>query len=347
MRGIVVLLAVAGLLMGVGPLRAADKPLVGVSLGVPEGGGATDLIASVLTARTARAGLTYVSVKWSDLEPKPGVYNLKPIDDPVTNLAPLGFHVAITIQTLDTSNRTLPADLMDKPFDSPEVRTRFDALLQQIGPKITAAVTDVNLGNEADVYLGTHPQEIEAFAGLVEAGRTRLRASRPGLPIGVTTTFDGLKTRFSVFQRLNRNMDVIAMTYYPLTAAFAVRPVADVSGDFDMMASAAGAKPLLLQEVGYPADPLLGSSEEKQAAFVDAVFDALNKHSSQIGFVNFFLMYDFGDKLVNALTQYYSLNDAHFRAFLGSLGLRKADGTPRLAWLRFEVRSSAWATQKL
>ena len=346
MRVIVVLLAIAGLLMGIGPLQAADKPLVGVSLSVPEGGGATDLIAAVLTARTAGARLMYVSVKWSDLEPKPGVYNLKPIDDAVVNLGPLGFHVAITIQTIDTSNRTLPPDLMDKPFDSPEMRARLDALLQQIGPKLTAAVVDVNLGNEVDVYLGTHPQELEAYAGLMEAGRTRLRTSRPGLPVGVTTTFDGLKTRASVFQRLNRDMDVVTMTYYPLTAAFAVRPAADVSGDFDMMASAAGTKPLLLQEVGCPADPLVGSSEEKQAAFVDAVFDALGKHSSQIGFVNFFLMYDFGDKLVTALTQYYGLNDAHFRAFLGTLGLRKADGTPRLAWLRFEVRSSAWAIQK-
>lgn len=346
MRMIAVLLAAAGLLLGLGPVRAADKPLVGVSANIPEGGGLTDLVAAVLTARTARAGLTCVSVKWSDLEPKPNVYNLKPIDDAVNDLGPLGFHTAITIQTIDTGNRTLPTDLMEKPFDSPEMRARFDALLQRIGPKLTAAVIDVNLGNEVDAYLSNHPKELEAFAGLVEAGRTRLRGARPGLPVGVTTTFDGLKTHFPVFQRLNRDMDVVTMTYYPLTPNFDVRPTAEVAGDFDAMAAAAGAKPLLLQEVGYPADPLLGSSEEKQAAFVDAVFDALGKHSSQIGFVNFFLMYDFGDKVVSVLTQYYGINDAHFRALLGTLGLRKADGTPRLAWLRFEVRSSAWATQK-
>ena len=345
MRVMAILLAAAGLLLGLGPVRAADKALVGVSMGVPEGGGAMDLIGSVMTARTAGARLLCVSAKWSDLEPKPGVYNLKPIDDALGSAA-FGFHVALTLQTLDTNNRTLPTDLMDKPFDSPEMRSRFDALLQQIGPKITAAVVDVNLGNEVDAYLGAHPQELEAYAGFVEAGRTRLRAARPGLPVGVTTTFDGWKTRASVFARLNQNMDVVTMTYYPVAADFTVRPASDVAGDFDLMTTAAGTKPLLLQEVGYPADPLAGSSEEKQAAFVDAVFDALNKHAAQIGFVNFFLMYDFGDKLVNTLTQYYGSNDAHFRAFLSSIGLRKADGSPRQAWLRFEVRSSAWANAK-
>ena len=182
-----------GCLLGIGPARA-EKPLIGLSLGVPEGGGATDLIAAAMTARTSRVGLMCVSAKWSDLEPKPGVYALKPIDDAVNGGTALGFQVALTIQTLDTNHRTLPTDLQDKPFDSPEVRQRFDALLQLILPKLTGVVREVNLGNEADGYLDSHPQELEAYAGFVEAGRTRLRSVRANLPVGVTTTFDGLKS---------------------------------------------------------------------------------------------------------------------------------------------------------
>ncbi len=345
MRTMFWILAMAGCLLGVTPVQA-EKPLIGLSLGVPEGGGATDLIAAAMTAKTSRVGLMCVSAKWSDLEPKPGVYALKSIDDAVNGATALGFQVALTIQTLDTNNRTLPADLQDKPFDSPDVRQRFDGILLQILPKLTGVVREVNLGNEADSYLGSHPQELEAYAGLVEAGRTRLRSVRANLPVGVTTMFDGLKAHPQIFERLNRNMDVVTMTYYPMTAGFQVRPASDVAPDFDAMAAAVGAKPLLLQEVGYPADTSLGSSEEKQAAFVDAVFNALQKHQDKIGFVNFFLMYDIGEKLANVLTTNYGLADPHFHAFLGTLGLRQADGTPRQAWLRFEMRSAQWANGK-
>jgi len=346
MRTILLFGMVIGCLLGIGDVQAAPKPLVGVSVNVPEGGSATDLIAAVLTERTARAGVLCVSAKWSDLEPQPGVYVLKPIEDPITSMAPLGFQIAITIQTVDSNARTMPADLQDKPFDSPEVRQRFDALLGQIAPKLTDTVRTVSLGNNADTYLAAHPQELEAYAGFVEEGRTHLHALKPALPVGVTTTFDGLKTRASVLGRLNRNMDVIPVTYYPMAATFQVRPATDVGPDFDTMTTAAGTKPLLLQEMGYPADAQFGRSEEKQAGFVNAVFDALQKHQDKIGFVNFFLMYDLGDTLLDTLLKSATSPDPHFRAFLGSIGLRKKDGTPRQAWLRFEVRSAAWANQK-
>ena len=46
--------------------------------------------------------------------------------------------------------------------------------------------------------------------------------------------------------------------------------------------------------------------------------------------------------LTTNLVGYYGLKEPRFRAFLATLGLRKADGTPRKAWMRFQARAKEW-----
>lgn len=318
--------------------NAPPRPLIGISPNVKEGGTLADLVKSLQDLRSSGLDAMCVSVKWSELEPEKGRFDLSKIDDPVRGLGGLGFTLAVTIQTLDTNNRTLPADLMDRPFNSPEMRARWGALLRAVAPRLTDRVRWVMLGNEADVYLALKPGELESYAGFVEEGRRLVRELKPGLPVGVTCTYDGARGRPTHFQRLSRETDVAALTYYPLNPDFSVRPVSGVAGDVGRMVEMAGGKPLLLQEAGYPADPLLGSSEEQQAAFVDALFDAAGRHGNRIVLVNYFLLVDFNDALLAELLKYYRLPNPRFRAFLATLGLHKADGTPRKAWERFRAR---------
>ena len=61
----------------------------------------------------------------------------------------------ITIQTLDTNNRTLPAGLEDKPFDSKLMQDRFAAFLAALAPRLTDAVDGVLLAN---IGAGSHAQ---------------------------------------------------------------------------------------------------------------------------------------------------------------------------------------------
>ena len=56
----------------------------------------------------------------------------------------------------------------------------------------------------------------------------------------------------------------------------------------------------------------------------------------RIPFLNVFLMHDFPQTLCDYFTQYYGLpGDQRFSQFLCTLGLRKVNGTPRLAWTTF------------
>lgn len=336
------LLAAAALLTIVADSPAQTMPLIGISPNVKVGGTINDLVQDLKDLRAAGLRFQYISVKWNELEPEKGKIDLKKIDDAVNGLGGLGFDLAITIQTLDTNNRTLPADLMDKAFDSPEMRSRWEKLLRAVVPRFSAKVRWVMLGNEVDVYLAEHPAELDKYADFVDRGRQLVREIKPGLAVGVTCTFSGARGRPDHFQRLNRKSDVVALTYYPLKPDFGVQPVSVVEGDVAKMVEMAGRKPLLIQEAGYPADPLLGSSEEKQAEFVDALFDAGNTHPGRIAAVNYFLLVDFNDQLLATFLKYYRLPSARFRAYLATIGLRTADGTPRKSYATFLRRLRAW-----
>ena len=104
--------------------------------------------------------------------------NFKVLND-LSNISAQGFKIAFTIQTIDTNNRVLPPDLMSVPFDSPLMRTRFEALLKAAAVKMIPDPRWVMLGNEVDVYLGQHENELEPYARFVENGRVTLRALRP------------------------------------------------------------------------------------------------------------------------------------------------------------------------
>jgi hypothetical protein len=154
----------------------------------------------------------------------------------------------------------------------------------------------------------------------------------------------------AIAARLNRNMDVVSMTYYPIGADWRARPVGSLDADFARMIQAAGTKPLLLQEIGCPADQSI-SSEDLQASYVDGLFRQLTKYGDRVAGANWFLYCDFNKALLDQLTGYYMQGQngvaraqaIRFRNYLSSLGLKRADGTPRKSWEVFCSRARAWS----
>jgi hypothetical protein len=313
---------------------------LGLSLNVSDHGGAKELVDSILEERRLGCDIMPVSVKWSELEPTPGRFELDKLKSDLKGQAQMGFTSYLLIKTIDTSQRTVPTDLANEPWDSPRMAEREAAFLRAVRNVLPERVGGIMLGNEVDGYLGDRPLEVDRYIRFLENGRRTLRADRPGLAVGVTTMFTGLKSHPDVIGRLHRPMDFVSMTYYPLAPDFGVLPTTDVTRHFDQMVRFAAAKGLFIQEAGYPASELLGSSEDKQASFVDAVFDAMERYRTGLIGVCFFLLVDFSDKLVDGFMAYYRLPNARFRAMLATLGLKKQDGTPRAAWATFQRRAS-------
>jgi len=325
------------------------KPLIGLSLNLPEGARAADLDKIARQERLDGANLMYLSAKWCDLEPRLGQYNLSSLSS-VEHIGALGFKILFTIQTLDTNHRSLPSDLMALPFDSPVVQNRFDALLKAIATRLGPDIRWVSLGNEVDVYLSQHESELEPYAKFVEHGRDVLKSQHPQLAVGVTTTYDGARYHPGIAARLNRKMDVVSMTYYPISADWHARPIASLDSDFARMIETAGTKPLLLQEFGCPADPSI-SSEDLQTSYVDGLFRQLKKYGDRVAGANWFLYCDFNHVLLDKLMGYYMEGQngvaqdqaVRFRGYLSSLGLKRADGKPRKSWEVFCSRTRAWS----
>lgn len=317
-------------------------PLVGLATNVSEGGGRDELVRNILLAKSLGVRHWHLPWKWRDLEPRPGEYALGQVDEAVKGLRLLGFQVSALIQTIDTNNRTLPEDLAGEAFDSTRLLKRWEDLLRQLVPRLPEGVRWLALGNEVDIYLKEHTREEEPFIRFLEHGRKVVREIAPRLKVSVTVTHDGVRDNPEMAARLFRGMDFASFTYYPLGRDMTIRPVAEVPQDMERMVKAAGKLPILFQELGYPAGELNNSNEEKQAAFVDACFDYIQASHASIEAFTFFMLHDFDAKMLNELVAYYRIGDPRFRSFLGTLGLKRADGVPRKAWTRFEQRTRAW-----
>lgn len=283
-----------------------------------------------------------LSMPWDVLEPEPGVFDLEGLETWLGVLQNAGLHPYLVIPTIDTNTLRFPVDLVDplderelaegRAFDDPVIVERFSRLLDRVVPILVArGGFYVSVGNEVDIYLGEYGGG-EAYARFAEAARQRVHALARELAAGVTLTYGGLVNRRALFDALLEVCDVLSITYYPLDNAMQVRDPMVAAGDLDAMIEAAGAKPVLLQEVGYPAgdEPTsdVSSSPELQRRFVAACFEALATRP-QIRFVSYFALNDFSEATVDDLLGYYDLYVEPFREFLATLGLHRADGTER------------------
>ncbi len=291
-----------------------------------------DYLDAVDLVQRAGAGASFESATWSDLDSPAGRAKLTGSLDNMGNRH--GFDLLLGVKVIDTTVKATPADLASAPFDSPELMRRFHALIDTLKPGINRRVRYLSIGNEVDAYLSAHPAQWEAYRGFYADAVGYVHSTLPGVSVGVTNTFEGARgPAASKVAELNRLSDVEILTYYPLGPGFVPRPPSTARADLAEMVALAGARPLVLQEVGYPSDARLSSSEQAQATFVAEVLTAWRAAGAKVGLLNWFALHDLTPDLCDKLAGYYGLpKDPNFAAYLCSLGLRRADGTPKPAW---------------
>ncbi len=319
----------------------APKPSIALSLMPSEPLGEESYLAAVRDEMRMGVEADYVNVKWSDLENETA-FNPKALNDQLGIAKLLGGDIVVCIKPIDTSVKSVPIALQGKPFDDPQMIHQWETMLQQVIPLLPKNVKAISLGNEVDVYLGNHPDEIAGYLNLVKSTRTFLRGAGLKIPIGVITTFDGFQRKPELVKQIQANFDVTMMTYYPMGPTFEVLPTGAISSHFDSMLAVAGSKPFMLTEVGCPAGEPNKSSEDIQSDFVKSVFGQLEKHSANVTFANFFLQGDYHPLMVDMFEQYYQLKDEKFRSYLSTLGLKRANGKPRKAYFEFKKQLRAW-----
>lgn len=301
---------------------------------------------AIAISREIGANGAVLTFTWADLEPRPGQYQL---DELLLNFARQRGRVKLLgLQVIHTADKSVPADLVEVPFDAPRMQQRFQALLAAI-PEPLAATTYLSIGNESDIYLDGHPQEAAAFARFLKVARSDALAVAPHLQIGTTLTAAGLEKHAA----LAAEMDVQIVNYYHIGDGFRAEPTAAIATAFSRIMAQLDSRPILFQELGYPVAESLGGTPAGQAEFVERFFDlweqpplsatadaaaATDGRSAPAGpivFANYFMMYDFPREFGESLVGYYQIPAAEKQAFVDyftSLGLRQVDGLPRPGW---------------
>lgn len=278
---------------------------------------------------------------WRELEPSAGRYDAdtwRNVDNDIARARSRSLTQYVGIQIINTTTREMPAGLEDQAFDSVAVTGRFHALLDRLVGLHRGQIKYLSIGNEVDVYLRAHPDQWTAYQHFYEDAVRYAHGLDPGLKIGVTGTAGGALGQSPIqLQALNTLSDVVILTYYPLQYdsqfKVTVRDPGVVHDDFRRMLAFADVRPLVLQEVGYPASLVNDSSEDRQAAFVSQAFAEWSAARGRVPFMNFFLLHDLTPKMCDDLGIYYGSAAAPgFKEFLCSLGLRTAQGVPRAAW---------------
>jgi hypothetical protein len=289
-------------------------------------------------ARAAGVNLIYISPKWDEIETGHEKYKLNDVEYQIGEAARENLPAILHVRVIDTNQRAMPADLMDKPFDAEETGERLDRLLDAVLPRLEGRVKYFLVGNEIDAYFKQHPDEVRAFAKLVARAAAHIRNKVPDAQISVSTTDDGIEDAVQLRPILDQTA-FFALTYYPMSPDFVVRDPSTVDADFPRIVAAAGSKQIFLQEVGYPTSPTNGSSEEKQAEVFSRVLDRVASDPGRFIGVNFTFMSDFSDSLVKSFSGYYRMPGVdRFSTFLKTLGMFDDRGRPKKAWAVFESK---------
>jgi len=274
---------------------------------------------------------------WRDLETSPGKFepkvNLLAIANAYYPARKIPIH--ITIRPVHTSQKVVPEDLVNKALDDPQTIERFKKLLDWIAAQVpNVKLTSLTIGSEVDIFMWGNPKLWESWTNFYAAVAPYARKKFPGTLISCETTHAAfIGSDLERVHKLHQHSDAIGISYYPIKGKLSgVKPPQAVHDDFEKIVSAIPKKPIIYYQIGYPSSTALGSSLEKQAAFITETFSAWDTHADRILMLNFQWMHEAPDFGVDQYVEYYKYDTTAFRDFLGSLGLQSWTGEPKPSW---------------
>lgn len=327
------------------PVTAYTPPVSPLSkgsraLGIDVTEGKThDFDKSFSIAKELGAEFVQLSIPWDEIEKKPGV-----LDNEFFAIADSYYpksktKVALNLTVIDTTALRVPSYLKDKKLNDPEVITAFEKVIDYAFSQMPhTELLSLSIGNEADIYLNSHKEKWPEYISFYNEIVAYVKSKKPSLKIGVKMTFDGLTINNQNSLELNKQSDVILVTYYPINQAFAVKPTDVVASDFKKLTDIY-TQPIYILETGYPSGTLNNSSEAQQAEFIAHVFKAWDTYSRQIKAINFLWLHDLSDSATKGYTSYYGSNSKAFGSYLKTMGLMTYDGTPKAAFTAFKTEA--------
>lgn len=335
---------------------STDLPLIGIQL---------DSLAGLTPPKSpdtylrqvAELGIevTTFSLNWGDVEKDDGVWDWSRLDpwEVVRERAPHPVVPLFFLFPIHMNERgPMPADLRKEPLDSPKLIDRWDAFVaaaaRRAGWNDSEALLTV--GNEIDWFMGEHPAEAEAaIQFLDQAAAAIVRHAPRARPLNTCQlSILDWDNGQDVVDALNANTAAVSFTWYDINERIEVNdPPTPIAATFDRMQEAAGKKPAFLQEFSMATGRLNQGDDDRQAARVHEMFDALSTRTRDqfLGLV----WLTIEDWPMDAMRTYcdaqfdpaLAASDV-FLEYLTTLGIAKVDGSPKPAYGAWAARARAY-----
>lgn len=222
-------------------------------------------------------------------------------------------------------------------FANPDLRNAFIAYATYVAKNY--APDYLALGVEINMLYERSPKQFEAFVSLYREAYTVAKAANPKMKIFPTFQLEDLEGRFGtihpphweVLDQFRGYMDVLAISTYPYLGE--TRSTADIRDDYYSQLRTHWPGEILISESGYASQPVegeqnIGTEEDQQAFLVRLLNDAeANGFSAVVWFA--------------ALDPSFATSGT--AAVFKDIGLRKSDGSNKLAWSTWEE----WARRPL
>lgn len=188
------------------------------------------------------------------------------------------------------------------------------------------------LGVEVNMTFERNPKQFDAFVSLYQEAYETAKAANPRTKVFPTFQLEDLQGNFgevhpphwSVLDRFRTKMDAFAISSYPFLSG--IRTAADLRADYYSQLKTYWDGEILIAETGYPSAPVDGQvnvgTEEDQQAYLARILYEANK----LGF---------------GMAVWFAALDPAFAStgaasVFKDIGLRKSDGSNKLAWSTLE-----------
>ncbi len=302
--------------------------------------------ADIVKARQSGIQATHSYISWGQVETTEGIYDWSGPDLLLDTLSLEGLRLSLVIEFIHSGvPGAVPEDLSGRAFDDLEYMDRAADFALAVAQRYGDQIDYLSLGNEVNIYLQSNPDDLAPYLAAFSAIRQAVRTIRPELPVGTVIAFHEVinSDRWGMIEAFKRG-DFLAYTYYPHETGFNYDIATDgFGGILERMVSASGDLPFIVVENGFSSSPVLGSNESRQAQYVRDSFTALGAHRQEFNWHVWFSFHDMlpetcTDLALSFLPDNFDPGDSElsawntFEEYLCTLGLRRNDGTPKLAW---------------
>jgi hypothetical protein len=318
-----------------GPARlpaGPPSPALGVAVNLGPAASAEERQAVLDAVRRTGASFFALELSWSRAEPRPGDYRLEELTRTARLLRQSGAMLHLDLPLVTETARDVPADLKGVPFDDPRLSLRLGRLIDALAVALLD-FQSLSLGQGADAYFASRPDELRAFLRLFDGAVPFLKKKAPQLLVGVTTAAPDESPAPEVAAALHRRSPARFYAYAPFVRGepFVQRSPGSLEADWTALMKSAGGHPIGFPVVSFSSSAENGSSPEKQAEFVHRLLRFVAKADGRkLLFVRYVALRDSPE---DPAPPGAPVAERRQRAFLSHRGLETGDGLPKPAWM--------------